>query len=278
MPSAPSDWTDRFVTIGRGPIHVRIAAGRRDAPALVFLHEGLGSAALWRGFPDDVRAACGSPSALVFSRHGYGRSAIVRESRTVDYMHREALDVLPALLAELHIDQPVLIGHSDGGSIALIHAGAGHPVAGLVLLAPHVFVEDETVAGIDAARTTYETTDLRERLARHHDDSDATFRGWNDIWLSPEFRAWNIEGCLAGVGAPALLIQGDADRFGTLAQLDAIERGTSGAVERLVVAGAGHSPHLDDPAQVVAAVAGFWRRITSQPSQARAHHSIRTRA
>ena len=265
MTGAPSgsDWIERFVTVDDGPVQVHVAAGRSDTPALVFLHEGLGSVSLWRDFPDAVRVACGAPTSVVFSRHGYGQSAVVREPRTVDYMHREALDVLPALLEVLGVARPLLVGHSDGASIALIHAGAGHPVAGLVLLAPHVFVEDETIDGIETARTQYETTDLRSRLARHHDDVDATFRGWNDIWLSPEFRAWNIEDDLAAVAAPALLIQGEADQYGTLAQLDSIERRMEGTAERLVVPGAGHAPHLDDPQRVVAAIAAFWRRVTA---------------
>lgn len=258
-----SPWIDRYVTVGGGRIEVRMAPGRVDTAAMVLLHEGLGSVSMWRRFPDDVRRACGVPTTMVYSRHGYGRSAVHDGARTVDYMHREALDVLPALLDELGIVRPLLVGHSDGASIALVHAGAGFPTAGLVLLAPHVFVEDETIAGIEAARTAYATTALRDKLERHHHDVDATFHGWNDVWLSPAFRSWNIEDHLAGVAVPVLLIQGDADQYGTLAQLDAIERGCSGPVDRLVLPGAGHAPHVDNPGRVVAAVAAFHRRLAS---------------
>jgi pimeloyl-ACP methyl ester carboxylesterase len=165
--------------------------------------------------------------------------------------------VLPALLHELGLERPVLVGHSDGASIALLHAGAGHEVTGLVLLAPHVFVEECSVSAIAAAREAYVTTDLPERMARHHRDPDATFHGWNDIWLAPEFRSWNIEDRLAAITAPVLLIQGTDDPYGTLAQLDAIERGVGGPVERLVVPGIGHAPHLEAPATTRSAVASF---------------------
>jgi pimeloyl-ACP methyl ester carboxylesterase len=252
-----------LVSIGRGPIDVELTAAAPDAaerPTLVFLHEGLGSIGLWRTFPADVRAALGGAATLVYSRHGYGRSVVVPEARTVDYMHREALDALPALLRQLGVAQPVLVGHSDGASIALIHAGAGHPVAGLVVIAPHVFVEPESIVGIEAARSAFVTTDLRDKLARHHDDVDATFRGWNDIWLSPAFRSWNIEASLPGITAPVLAVQGEADAYGTLAQLDAIEAGVAGPFERLVVPG-GHTLHTGDTRALVAHVATFIARL-----------------
>jgi len=248
-----------LVSIGRGPIDVEVTAaapGAADRPMLVFLHEGLGSIGLWRTFPADVRAALGGVGMVVYSRHGYGRSAAVPEARTVDYMHREALDVLPALLAELGVARPVLVGHSDGASIALIHAGAGHPVAGVVVIAPHVFVEPESIAGIEAAGVAYATTDLRDKLARHHDDVDATFRGWNDVWLSPAFRSWNIEAWLPGIAAPVLAVQGVDDAYGTLAQLDAIDASVAGPFERLVVPG-GHTLHTGDTTALVARVATF---------------------
>jgi pimeloyl-ACP methyl ester carboxylesterase len=248
------------IDIGRGAIDYRLTpaseagAGRRS---LVFLHEGLGSLELWRGFPDAVRAACGNPATLVYSRHGYGRSAVVPERRPVRYMHDEALDILPALLAAVGIERPILVGHSDGASIALVHAGAGHSVAGLVLLAPHAFVEDRTIAGIAAAKDAYATGDLRERLARYHDDPDATFRGWNDVWLSPAFRSWSIADHLSGVSAPVLLVQGTDDEYGTMAQLDTIESQVRGPVERVELPGGGHAPHLDAPAATIDRVARF---------------------
>ena len=176
-------------------------------------------------------------------------------------MHREALGVLPEVLAQLGLERPVLIGHSDGASIALLHAGSGHPVAGLVLLAPHVVVEDVSVDGIAAAGAAYSSTGLRERLARYHDDVDGAFWGWNDVWLSAEFRQWNIEPVLPGIDVPVLAIQGDADDFGTLAQLDLIEAGVRGPFERLVVPGGGHVLHTGDPSAVVAVVARFVRSL-----------------
>ena len=223
-------------------------------PALVFLHEGLGSVALWRDFPERLADATGR-RALVYSRAGHGFSDIPDEPRTPSFMHEEALDVLPGLLEALGISRPVLVGHSDGGSIALIHASA-HPVSGLVLLAPHVFVEDVSVASIADARETFETTDLGERMGRYHRDPERTFRLWNDIWLAPEFRAWNIEDVLAGVTAPTLLIQGEHDQYGTLAQIDAIERGVSGPVTRTVL-DCRHAPHLEAPEETLAAAVGF---------------------
>jgi pimeloyl-ACP methyl ester carboxylesterase len=250
--------TDSFVESGRGRLHVRVHEGQPDAgPPVVFLHEGLGSVDLWRNFVDDVRAALGDVTTIAYSRHGYGRSAPATAPRAVTYMHDEALIVLPALLAALGIDRPVLVGHSDGASIAIIHAGSGRPVSGLVLIAPHVFVEEIGVASIEAARVAYDDGDLRERLDRHHDDVDATFRGWNDIWLSPEFRSWNIEEFLPAISAPVLVVQGDRDQYGTLAQVDAIDRGVAGPFERLVVAGAGHAPHQQAGADVVAAIRRF---------------------
>jgi pimeloyl-ACP methyl ester carboxylesterase len=232
-----------------------------DRPPLVFLHEGLGSVELWRTFPDQVRAAAGEPTTLVYSRAGYGRSSPVEHPWPVGYMHREALEVLPEVLARLGLERPVLIGHSDGASIALLHAGSGHPVAGLVLLAPHVFVEDVSVAGIAAAGAAYPSTGLRERLARYHDDVDGVFWGWNDVWRSSAFRDWNIEPFLFGIEVPVLAIQGDADEYGTLAQLDAIEAGVRGPFERLVVAGGGHVLHTGDARQLVDAVSRFVRSL-----------------
>ena len=223
-------------------------------PALVFLHEGLGSVGLWRDFPARLAAATGR-RALVYSRAGHGFSGVPEAARTPRFMHEEALDVLPALLRAAGIEAPVLVGHSDGGSIALIHASS-HPVSGLVLLAPHVFVEDVTVTSIEEARVTFETTDLGARMGRYHRDAERTFRLWNDIWLAPEFRAWNIEDVLPGVRAPTLLIQGEHDQYGTLAQIDAIERGLQGPVQRAVL-DCRHAPHLEAPDETLAAARAF---------------------
>jgi len=252
-----------FATVAGQRLEIeQIAAAREGAPTLVFLHEGLGSVALWRDFPAKLAARTGA-AALVYSRRGYGKSDRLAAPHKVDYMHHEALVVLPALLLELAISDPILIGHSDGASIALIHAGSGRrPVRALVLEAPHVFVEDVTVASIEQAKATYRTTDLSRRLARYHDDPDHAFWGWNDIWLDPAFRAWNIEAVLSGVRCPVLAIQGADDEYGSLAQLDAIERGVSGPVERLVLANCKHSPHLDQEAATLEAMVRFVDRCS----------------
>jgi pimeloyl-ACP methyl ester carboxylesterase len=225
-------------------------------PALVFLHEGLGSVALWRDFPERLAALSGR-RALIYSRAGHGQSDVPVLDRTPAFMHEEALAVLPEVLAAAEIERPVLVGHSDGGSIALIYASQ-HPVSGLVLLAPHVFVEDVTVASIEEARETFATTDLAARMGRYHRDAERTFRLWNDIWLAPEFRSWNIEDLLSGVTAPTLLIQGEHDQYGTLAQIDAISRGVRGPVERTVL-DARHTPHLEAPDATLAAASAFLR-------------------
>jgi len=230
--------------------------GSGTGPTLIFLHEGLGSMDLWRGYPEQVVAATGRP-ALVYSREGHGWSDPVRAPRSADFMEHEALIVLPEVLDRLEISDPIVIGHSDGASIALIYAGAGNPVSGLTLLAPHVFVEPESITGIEAALERFESSDLRERMARHHRDPHSTFFAWNDIWLDPGFRDWNIEGYLPGIVCPTLLIQGRDDEYGTLAQLDAIERGLTGPVTRLVLDECGHSPHISQPAKTLEATARF---------------------
>jgi pimeloyl-ACP methyl ester carboxylesterase len=240
-----------------GMIEVELTPGRRDLAPLVFLHEGLGSLGLWRDFPRHVADALGGPTTLAYSRQGYGRSSTTPLPRSVTYMHDEALVALPGLLREHGIEEPVIVGHSDGASIAIIYAGAGLPVRGLVLLAPHVFVEDRSIAGIEAAKQAYDGGDLRRRLARHHDDVDGAFRGWNDVWLSPAFRSWDITSYLPSIACPVLVVQGGDDAYGTLAQVDAIAAGVTGPVEQLVLPGCGHSPHGERPDEVVAAIAAF---------------------
>jgi len=228
-----------------------------DGTALVFLHEGLGSAGLWRDFPGLLTTATGLP-ALVYSRYGYGGSDALEAARPVDYMHTEALETLPVIRDALDLDDVILVGHSDGGSIAAIHAGAGQwPVRGLILEAPHFFVEDESIAGIEDAKTAYETTDLPARIGRHHTDGDKTFRGWNDIWLSPAFRDWNIEEYLPGITCPALVIQGEGDEYGTAAQPEAIGRQSSGPVDAVMVPDCGHAPHKDATEGVLELMADF---------------------
>ena len=224
-------------------------------PTLVFLHEGLGSVALWKDFPERVARAT-SCAALVYSRYGHGRSDRLTEPRRVDYMHREASEMLPGVLDALSVRDPILIGHSDGASISIIYA-ASNAVQGLVLMAPHAFVEDISVASIAQARTSFEATDLGAKLARYHDDAAATFRGWNDIWLHPDFRLWNIEAMLPSITAPVLLIQGEDDQYGTIAQVEAVARGVSGPAQVLMLPRCGHSPHVDQPAQTLEAIAQF---------------------
>jgi pimeloyl-ACP methyl ester carboxylesterase len=217
----------------------------------VLLHEGLGSVGLWRDFPARLNAATGR-RVVAFSRFAHGRSEPPPQPRTPAFFHEEALEVLPEVLARLDAPEPILVGHSDGASIALIHAGH-HPVSGIALLAPHVFVEAVTVAEIRIARERYAEGGLRERMARHHDDVDAAFRGWCDVWLDPAFRDWNLEADAERVTCPALLIQGVDDPYGTLAQLDRIEARVRGPVTRLELPG-GHSPHLEAPEAVLAAI------------------------
>ena len=233
-----------------------------DAPALVFLHEGLGSAGLWRDFPARLTEETGLP-ALVYSRYGYGGSDILEGPRGVDYMHTEALEALPVIRDALDLDDVILVGHSDGASIAAIHAGAARwPVRGLILEAPHFFVEDASIAGIEDAKNAYETTDLPDRIARRHNDGDKTFRGWNDIWLSPAFRDWNIEEYLPAITCPTLVIQGVDDEYGTEAQPAAIGRQSSGPVDAVMVPDCGHSPHRDATDGVLELMADFAVALT----------------
>jgi pimeloyl-ACP methyl ester carboxylesterase len=250
-----------FIDVREHRLEFARIAGDARRPTLVFLHEGLGSLAMWRDFPAKLARATGAP-AIVYSRYGYGGSDPLTAPREVRYMHEEALVTLPALRQKLGLDEVVLVGHSDGASIALIHAGSGaFPVRALVLEAPHVFVEDISIAGIEAAREAYGTTDLPNRLARYHEDVESAFRGWNDIWLAPAFRAWNIEEYLPGVRCPVLAIQGEDDQYGTLAQLAAVERGVAGPFEKLVLANCGHSPHRDQEQAVLEAMAEFIARM-----------------
>lgn len=238
----------------------RIDVGRGDASPVVMLHEGLGSVAMWRDFPHRVAHAVGR-DVIVYSRAGYGRSSPTPLPRGVRYMHDEALAVLPRLLDELGVGRPILLGHSDGASIALIHAGAGkRPVAGLALMAPHVIVEDVSIDSIAAAKVAWRTTDLRARLMRYHDDVDAAFTGWNDIWLHPDFRAWNIEAEVHGVRCPVLAIQGEDDEYGTMDQVERIAR-LAPDVELARLADCRHSPHRDQPDAVLEALVRFVDRL-----------------
>jgi pimeloyl-ACP methyl ester carboxylesterase len=229
---------------------------RGNAPPIVMLHEGLGSLALWRDFPQRLSEATGRPT-LAYSRVGYGASDPLDGPRGVDFMHVEALDTLPELLDTLAVEYPVLFGHSDGGSIALIHAArAGRPVSAVIAMAPHVFVEPYGLKSIVEARRAYLDGDLRARLARYHADVESAFWGWNDVWLNPDFVSWNIEDLLPGITRPLLAIQGVDDEYGTVEQIDRIGRGARD-FRRLELQHCGHSPHRDQPEAVLSAAAAF---------------------
>ncbi|GAA6735081.1 alpha/beta hydrolase [Thermus oshimai] len=234
-------------------------------PLWVFLHEGLGSVALWRGFPEELCRALGV-RGLVFSRWGYGRSSPrpPEERWGPDFMHRQAQEFLPAFFQALDLGGEPLwfYGHSDGGSIALIYAATfPEAVGGLVAVAPHVFVEEVTLESIRRARTNYLSGDLRARLARYHQDPDSAFFGWNEAWLDPRFRAWDIRDLLPQIRAPILAIQCYGDEYGTMAQIEEIAR-LAPRVELCRLEGCGHSPHRDRPEAVIEVVKGFFRRCT----------------
>ena len=242
----------RALTVAGGALELLEIPGDPDTPTLVLLHEGLGSARLWRDFPDRLARATGRRT-IAYSRTGHGDSDPPRRPRTPAFMHEEALEVLPEVLGQLRLEAPVLVGHSDGASIALIHA-AHHSVQGVVAIAPHVFVEEVCLEEIRRARERYLNGELRERMARHHRDPDAAFFGWNDVWLHPDFPRWTIVEQIPRIESQLLLIQGERDEYGTLAQLDAIERAARVPVSRMHL-DCGHSPPLEKPAETVEAIA-----------------------
>lgn len=240
------------------------------APTLVFLHEGLGSVSRWKEFPDRVCAATGL-GALVYSRRGYGRSdGVPPTARPARYMHDEAYESLPAVLDAAAPGPMILVGHSDGASIALLFAGAERPprrVRGVIAMAPHLFVEDVSVTSIAAILDAWNTTDLRERMTKHHGANvDGAFLGWNGAWLSPEFRAWNIEREVARVAVPILVIQGEDDEYGTKAQVSAVERLAQGTVEVVMLSECGHAPWRDREDETVEAIRRFVVRLGTSPA------------
>jgi len=230
---------------------------------LVLLHEGLGSIRQWRDFPAKLAAAT-RRRALVYDRYGYGQSELLQEpKRSVQFMHDEALLALPELLRRLKIKQPILVGHSDGASIALIHAGAGHALGAVVAMAPHVFIEPVCLSSIAKAVQSFETTGLGERLGRYHRDARKTFYGWADVWLDGAFPAWDIrEAYLPKIRCPVLAIQGYEDEYGTMAQLDEIGRRVAGPCELLKLDKCGHAPFRDQPEKTLAAITDFVARST----------------
>ena len=250
-----------FLTVASQRLEYRrIGIPRPGRPTLVFLHEGLGSVAMWRSFPARVARATRC-SAVLYSRRGYGRSEPMTEPRAVRYMHDEAERVLPEFLDRLAVERPLLIGHSDGGSIALIYAAtAPKPPLAIVTLAAHVLVEDISVASIVEAKEKFLTTDTRKKLARHHADADSVFWSWNNIWLSPDFRAWNIEEHLPRISCPVLAIQGEDDEYGTMEQMRRIGAQVPD-VELLMLPECRHSAHKDRPDAVIEAIARFVDRV-----------------
>jgi len=228
-------------------------------PTIVFLHEGLGSVATWKDFPERIADESGL-GVLVYSRPGYGKSDSVSLPRPASFMHDEALIVLPAILDAFNIQNYILFGHSDGASIALIYAGSDRAkgLKGVVSEAAHVFVEDLTIKGIVDARDAYENGSLKSQLERYYGANvESTFRGWNDVWLRPEFLAWNIESFLPHIQVPVLVIQGENDEYGTLDQVEAIRKGCRGRVETLVLPACGHDPHREQPDLVTQATNSF---------------------
>jgi pimeloyl-ACP methyl ester carboxylesterase len=249
----------------------RIGPAPEEAPTFVMLHEGLGSAALWGDFPERLQAATGA-GIFVYSRAGYGASTPVRLPRPLDYMHREALDVLPKLLDAIGFRRGMLLGHSDGASIAAIYAGSvqDHRMRAIALMAPHFIVEDVSVNSIAEIRTAYETTNLRDKLSRWHRDVDNAFYGWNGAWLDPEFRDWDISEYLAYIRVPVAIIQGADDQYGTLRQVHVAQEECYCPVDVTVLAGTGHSPHREAPEATLDAIADFANAVLRAHEEGRA--------
>ena len=257
------NWDDRLIRVE----YQWIAMNKSNAPLIVFLHEGLGSLAMWKDFPQQLCDASGC-RGLVYSRPGYGRSTPLLSDGSLepDFMHRQAHEVLPGLLKALRVDadsqKPWLFGHSDGGTIALLYAAKfTDQIAGAIVLAPHILVEDLSLKSIELARTTYMVTDFRQRLAKYHDAPDSVFLGWSNIWLSPSFRDWNIETEIESITCPLLAVQGLEDKFGTLAQIKGIAHRVP-QTELLVLSDCGHSPHRDQTADLIASACNFIKHKT----------------
>jgi pimeloyl-ACP methyl ester carboxylesterase len=248
-----------FLTIGAADLEYRmIGPAPESAPTIVMLHEGLGSAGLWGDFSDKLQAATGA-GVFVYSRAGYGASTPVKLPRPIDYMQIEAREVLPKLLDAIGFRRGLLVGHSDGASIAAIYAGShqDHRVEGIALIAPHFIVEDISVASIAGIKTAYETTNLREKLARWHKDVDNAFYGWNAAWLDPAFRNWDISEVLAYIRVPVAILQGAGDQYGTMRQIEIAQEECYCPVDVTVIPGAGHQPHKEAPGPTLDAISEF---------------------
>jgi pimeloyl-ACP methyl ester carboxylesterase len=252
-----------LINVGAQQLEFRMIGPRPDStPTIVMLHEGLGCVGLWGDFPDKLQQATGC-GVSVYSRAGYGQSSSVALPRPLTYMHEEARETLPRLLDAIGFKRGLLLGHSDGASIAAIYAGShqDHRVGGLVLIAPHFFTEDSGIAAIQEAKKAYETGDLRTRLSRWHADVDNAFRGWNGAWLDPGFRQWDISEFLAYIRVPVLIVQGEDDQYGTVAQIEAAERECYCPVEVALLKGAKHSPQREAPEASLKAITEFIRRV-----------------
>jgi pimeloyl-ACP methyl ester carboxylesterase len=258
-----------FLSIGDARLEYRIAGDPAAPPAIVMLHEGLGSAALWGDFPDKLAAATGV-TVFAYSRAGYGASSPVALPRPLSYMHDEAMQVVPAVLDAVGFRRGLLLGHSDGASIAAIYTGSrqDHRVRGLTLIAPHFIVEDVGLAAIGDAKAAYERGDLKTRLARWHRHVDVAFYGWNVAWLDPGFRAWDITESLAYIRVPVQIVQGENDPYGTVRQIAIAEEECYCPVEVVMVADAGHSPQRERPDVALTAIAAFANRILALHQEA----------
>jgi pimeloyl-ACP methyl ester carboxylesterase len=263
-----------FLRIGGSDLEYRlIGPAPDDAPTIVMLHEGLGCAGLWGDFPENLQAATGA-GIFIYSRAGYGASTKAELPRPLDYMHVEALDVLPKLLDQIGFRRGLLLGHSDGASIAAIYAGGtgDHRVRGVAMIAPHFIVEDVSVTSIAEIRKAYANTELRSKLQRWHSDVDNAFYGWNDAWLDPKFRAWDISEYLAYIRVPVAILQGAADQYGTIRQVEIAQEECYCPVDVTIIPGAGHSPHREAPEASLNAISDFAGRIlhTHEGSHGRA--------
>jgi pimeloyl-ACP methyl ester carboxylesterase len=263
-----------FLTVGAAHLEYRmIGPSPESAPTIAMLHEGLGSVGLWGDFPDRLQAATGA-GVFVYSRAGYGNSTRAKLPRPLDYMHAEALDVLPKLLDKIGFRRGLLLGHSDGASIAAIYAGShqDHRVQGLALIAPHFVVEDISIASIAQIRTAYETTNLKEKLARWHKDVDNAFYGWNGAWLNPDFPNWDISEYLAYIRVPVAILQGADDQYGTMRQVEIAREECYCPVDATVIPQAGHQPHREAPDATLDAIREFANAVlqADTPSQGRA--------
>jgi pimeloyl-ACP methyl ester carboxylesterase len=259
-----------FLSVDGQTLEYRFHGPQPDqAPTIVLLHEGLGSAGLWGDFPEKLAEATGA-GVFAYSRAGYGGSSPAKLPRAVGYMHEEGLTVLPRVLETIGFRRGLLVGHSDGASIATIYLGGtqDHRIRGVVLLAPHFVVEDVTVASIAEAKTAYDTGDLKAKLARWHGDVDGAFRGWNDIWLDPAFRAWDISDSLGYLRVPVEIIQGRLDQYGTARQIEIAEAECYCPVDVTWLDGAAHQPHREAAAATLAAVSQFANRILRDHGEA----------